>query len=188
MLGFTASLPGGIDANIVDGVLTFSGTASVATYQQLLQSVTLTSTTPGLRAVSFTVTDADNNESDVLATTVVTVLGLPTAADPLVLTSLVSVNYTAGAAGATVDPGLLVLDADSEIITGATVTIVSPGADDTLSFGPTPEGDGDLQRRGAHLRRRCLRRRLPGAPTVGDVLDRLVSAGRNSDHHVHRDR
>ncbi|PEG43775.1 hypothetical protein CRI77_04130 [Mycolicibacterium duvalii] len=140
VLGFTASLPGGIDANIVDGVLTFSGTASVATYQQLLQSVTLTSTTPGLRAVSFTVTDADNNESDVLATTVVTVLGLPTAADPLVLTSLVSVNYTAGAAGATVDPGLLVLDADSEIITGATVTIVSPGADDTLSFGPTPEG------------------------------------------------
>ncbi|WP_156448700.1 hypothetical protein [Mycobacterium sp. NAZ190054] len=133
------TVPEGISAEYTDGVLTFTGTASVAVYQQLLQSVTLTSTAPGIKTVAFTVTD-DQHETSLVAGTAVTVLGLPTAATPVVLTSVVSVAYTAGSSGVSVDAGLIVLDADSEMMTGATVTIVNPASGDLLTFGDLPEG------------------------------------------------
>ncbi|MGE2836950.1 beta strand repeat-containing protein [Mycobacterium sp. SMC-4] len=123
-----------------EGVLEFQGDASIDEYRELLQSVALTSTTVGLKSVSFTVTDVEGNVSTVPAGTVVTVVGLPSSANPVVLTSVVGVNYTAGSGGRPVDPNLILLDADSEILTGATVTIGNRADGDALSFGTLPEG------------------------------------------------
>ena len=140
VLGYTATLPDGVAAEVVDGVLIFTGGASLSAYQQLLASVTLTSAAPGLKTILFTVTDVDDNDNAVTAATVVTVLGLPALADPVVLTSLVSVSYTAGGSGVAVDPNLLVLDPDSSVMTGATVAVANPADGDTLTFGPLPSG------------------------------------------------
>ncbi|MHA0289063.1 Ig-like domain-containing protein [Mycobacterium sp. C3-094] len=135
VLGWTLS--GGISADdSIGGQVTFTGAASAAVYQQLLQSITLTSASAGVSTVSFTVTDADGN-SNMPVATAVTVVGLPAAA-PIVLTSIVSVPYTAGSTAVTVDPALILLDGDSDTISGATVTIVGPEAGDTLSWGTLP--------------------------------------------------
>ncbi|WP_460359381.1 hypothetical protein [Mycobacterium sp. ZZG] len=133
------AVPEGISAAYSGGVLTFTGSASVDVYQQLLQSVTLTSTGAGLKSVSFTVTD-DQSKTSLVAGTAVTVLGLLTVATPVLLTSVVSVSYTAGTSGVSIDPGLILLDADSETMTGATVTIANPAAGDVLTYGGLPEG------------------------------------------------
>ncbi len=77
VLGY-GSLPPGVVATPGAGSVTFTGAASVAEYQQLLQSVTLTSSSAGIKTVTFTVVD-DQGESSVPAGTVVTVLALPTA-------------------------------------------------------------------------------------------------------------
>ena len=55
------------------GTLTFTGSATLAEYQTLLQSVTLAAGESGIRTVSFAVTDAEGNAS-VPGLTVVTVL------------------------------------------------------------------------------------------------------------------
>ncbi|WP_460359536.1 hypothetical protein [Mycobacterium sp. ZZG] len=131
-------VPTGVDAHYADGVLTFSGSASVAVYQQLLQSVTLTSTSPGLKSVSFTVVDGEGNASSVPAGTVVTVVGLPSEVAPLVVVSPVA----AGSAGSpiTVSPIVVITDLDSEALESATVTINDPAAGDVLGWGAVPEG------------------------------------------------
>ncbi|MGE2737028.1 Ig-like domain-containing protein [Mycolicibacterium vaccae] len=140
VLAYTATVPAGLTATFADGVLTITGDAALATYQQLLASVTLTSTAPGLKTVSFELTDTEGNVNAVPAATVVTVLGLADLANPVVLTSLISVNYQAGSSGRAVDPNLLVLDADSTVMSGATVSITGLKAGDTLSFGTLPAG------------------------------------------------
>lgn len=137
-LDFTGVLPSEVSVDYVDGGLVFDGPATVEEYQDLLASVTLTSADAGLRTVTFTVTDVDGNPSRIPAATLVTVLGLPALADPLVLTSLVSVKYSAGAAAVVVDSGLVVLDPDMSEISGAVVRIYDADADDVLNFGPTP--------------------------------------------------
>ncbi|WP_460688208.1 beta strand repeat-containing protein, partial [Mycolicibacterium hippocampi] len=134
------SLPTDVTASVAGGVLTFTGTATVAEYQQLLQSVTLTSTDAGIKTVTFAVVDADGNPSLVPAISTVTVVGLPGATSPTVLTSVINVSYTAGSSGVPVDSGLIVLDADSTTMTGATVTITDPAAGDVLTYGSLPDG------------------------------------------------
>ncbi|WP_024445758.1 beta strand repeat-containing protein, partial [Mycolicibacterium iranicum] len=137
VLGWGA-LSGGISADDqTPGQVTFTGAASAAVYQQVLQSITLTSGTAGISTVSFAVTDADGNTNALSAATTVTVVGLPASA-PIVLTSIVSVPYTAGATAVTVDPAIILLDGDSGIMSGATVTVVDPEAGDTLSWGTLP--------------------------------------------------
>ncbi|MGP4059025.1 hypothetical protein ACTWP6_30190, partial [Mycobacterium sp. 4D054] len=131
-------LPAGVDAHYADGVLTFTGTASVAVYQQLLQSVTLTSTGAGLKSVSFTVVDGEGNASTVPAGTVVTIVGLVTEVPPLVVVSPVAT----GAVGSpiTVSPIVVITDLDSDQIDSATVTVNNASADDVLGWGSVPEG------------------------------------------------
>ncbi|ORV90023.1 beta strand repeat-containing protein [Mycolicibacterium iranicum] len=137
VLGWGA-LSGGISADDqTPGQVTFTGAASASVYQQVLQSITLTSGTAGISTVSFAVTDADGNTNALSAATTVTVVGLPASA-PIVLTSIVSVPYTAGATAVTVDPAIILLDGDSGIMSGATVTVVDPEAGDTLSWGTLP--------------------------------------------------
>ncbi len=137
VLGWGA-VPEGIAAEYSGGVLTFAGLASVAVYQQLLQSVTLTSTGAGLKSVSFAVVDADGNASTVPAGTVVTIVGLASEVPPLVVVSPVA----AGSAGSpiTVSPIVVITDLDSEEIDSATVTLNDPAAGDELGWGAVPEG------------------------------------------------
>ncbi|MEW5811272.1 MAG: hypothetical protein AB1925_17670, partial [Actinomycetota bacterium] len=132
VLGYGA-LPTGVTATVTDGSVTFVGAASVAAYQQLVQSITLTSPTTGVKTVSFSLTD-DQAEKSIPVSTVVTFVGLPVAAPPLIVTAPVAVG-TAGKA-VTVSPVVVITDIDSTTLSSATVT-TSGGS---LGYGALPPG------------------------------------------------
>ncbi|WP_435404529.1 hypothetical protein, partial [Mycolicibacterium obuense] len=115
------------------GSVTFTGAASVAAYEQLLQSITLSAASAGIVTVSFTVVD-DQGKSSVPATTAVTVLGVPVAVAPVVVTAPTAAG-TAGAA-VTVSPVVVITDIDSTQLGSATVT----ASDGTLNYGTLPSG------------------------------------------------
>ncbi|MFB1294841.1 Ig-like domain-containing protein [Mycobacterium sp. pW049] len=137
------TLPAGVTTTATSGAgstVTFTGAASAQVYQAVLQSITIQSTDAGIKTITFRVTDTAANLSAPSATQV-TLVGLPsTQFDPIVVASLIGVTYTAGGTGIPVDSGVLVLDADSQTMKSATVTIDSPQAGDTLSVGPVPSG------------------------------------------------
>ncbi|KKE98141.2 beta strand repeat-containing protein, partial [Mycolicibacterium obuense] len=126
------TLPSGVTATPGANSVTFTGAASVAAYQTLLQSITLTSGT-GIVAVTFTVVD-DQGKASVPATSVVTVLGVPVAAPPLVVVSPVAAG-TAGSA-VTVSPIVSITDVDSTQLGSATVTATGG----TIGYGTLPSG------------------------------------------------
>ncbi|QIV81417.1 beta strand repeat-containing protein [Mycolicibacterium frederiksbergense] len=132
-LTFTAS--NGVTGSYADGVLTLTGSASVAAYQTVLQSVSL-STDPaglvGVRTIEFSVTDAAGLEALVPGVTAITVVAAVNVA-PTVVALPVGV-VTAGQS-TTVSPIVTIVNDPGEDITGATVTI-SLGADpaDELTF------------------------------------------------------
>ena len=113
VLGFDAGLvPQNVAANFANGVLTFTGVASIAEYQQLLASVSITAASAGVKTVSFGVVDASGITSALPAATLVTVLGLPTTqVAPVVVAAVVA----AGTAGSpvVVSPVVLIADVDS---------------------------------------------------------------------------
>ena len=134
-------VPQDVVANFVGGVLEFTGTASVAEYQQLLRSVSISTGSGALtaiRTISFRVTDMQNNES-VPAVVAVTVTALPAGAAPLVVTSVVNINYSAGGAAVPVDSNLMILDLDSDSLQSATVTVGGYQVGDDLTWGPLPQ-------------------------------------------------
>ncbi|MDZ7885207.1 MAG: hypothetical protein U5N53_20980 [Mycobacterium sp.] len=132
-LTFTAS--NGVTGSYADGVLTLTGSASVAAYQTVLQSVSL-STDPtglvGVRTIEFSVTDAAGLEALVPGVTAMTVVAAVNVA-PTVVALPVGV-VTAGQS-TTVSPIVTIVNDPGEDIAGATVTI-SLGADpaDELTF------------------------------------------------------
>ncbi|ADT97764.1 hypothetical protein Mspyr1_10790 [Mycolicibacterium gilvum Spyr1] len=130
-------VPDGFDVTTGAGSVTFSGAASAAVYQQILQSVRLTSTGAGLKLVSFAVTDVDGNPSVVPAGTVVTVVGLPVEVPPLVVVTPVATGVAGQAI--TISPIVVITDLDSDI-ESATVTIADPADGDVLSWGEVPDG------------------------------------------------
>ena len=117
-LGITGSY------NDTTGVLTLTGTASVADYQAALRTVTYEneSDTPtdADRTVSFQVTDLEGDASNV-ATRDIDVGPVNDA--PEVTTTGGSTAYTEGGSAATVDNGLTVSDDDDTNLEGATVSI-----------------------------------------------------------------
>ncbi|WP_051574313.1 Ig-like domain-containing protein [Mycobacterium sp. URHB0044] len=124
--------------NPTTGVLTLSGTGTVAEYQAALRSVTFASTTGALatiKMVSIVVTDAQNVES-LPGSVAVTVLAAPVNVAPLVATSLANVSYTAGGSAAVLDPAVTVVDLDSTNLFGAVVAIGTgfASATDTLGY------------------------------------------------------
>jgi Bacterial cadherin-like domain/Bacterial Ig domain/RTX calcium-binding nonapeptide repeat (4 copies) len=133
-LGFTAQngITGSYDPGT--GVLTLSGTASVADYQAALRSVTYDNDSDnpsGTRTVSFQVSDgALDSNSDARD---VTVTGTNDA--PVVTTSAGSTAYTEGDPATAVDAALTVTDPDDMNLDGARVRI-SAGFDagDELVF------------------------------------------------------
>ena len=117
------------------GTLTLTGATTIANYQTILRAVTYenTSQAPSTldRTVTFTVNDGGLDSAG--ATKGITVTGVDDA--PTVTASAGNTPYTEQAAAVAVDSALQVADVDGGANpTGATVTIVSPVAGDTLSF------------------------------------------------------
>lgn len=136
-LGYTAPQDNPITGsyNAMTGVLTLSGTGTVAQYQEALRAVTFSTTAGavvGARTVSFVVTDegALSSISVPLAVTVLA-LNLP----PVVTTSVVGPIVTAGSGQVTLDGNVTIVDG-SPTITGATVSITL-GHDSTDTLGYT---------------------------------------------------
>ncbi|KAA0082538.1 hypothetical protein CIW52_16290 [Mycolicibacterium sp. P9-64] len=140
-LGYTAPqdnpITGSYDA--ATGVLTLSGTGTVAQYQEALRSITFSTTAGalvGARTVSFVVTDVEG-ASSISVPLAVTVLALNV--PPVVVTSILNlIPFTAGNAPATLDPNLTVIDGSASL-SGATVAItVGLTAGDSLAFTQPP--------------------------------------------------
>jgi YVTN family beta-propeller protein len=135
-LGFSAPTGSGITGsyNTNTGVLTLTGTSTVANYQATLRSVTYNNTSdtppPASRTVTFTTTDGSDPATP--ATKVITVTAVNDA--PVLTTSTGSTSYTEQASPVVIDGGLTVTDVDSATLTGATVSITSPSSSETLAF------------------------------------------------------
>ncbi|WP_236694359.1 hypothetical protein, partial [Mycolicibacterium obuense] len=83
--------------------------------------------------MSFTVVD-DQGKSSVPATTAVTLLGVPVAIAPVVVTAPIAAGTTGAAV--TVSPVVVITDIDSTQLGSATVT----ASDGTLNYGTLPSG------------------------------------------------
>ena len=118
------------------GVLTLTGTATVAQYEAVLRSVKFETAgdgpSPNPRAVEFRVRDASDQSAP--ASRALTVTGVNDA--PFVNTSAGTASYTENGAGTAVDPQIDVGDPDSVNFKGARVAISSAIAEDQLLFIP----------------------------------------------------
>lgn len=117
------------------GILTLSGTASVADYQAALRSVAFrhAGDDPGTaRTVRFTVDDGDAVSAPADRAIAIT----PVNDAPVLTTTAAALAYPEGAGPVAADPGLTVTDADSAQLAGATVQITADhnAAQDTLAF------------------------------------------------------
>jgi hypothetical protein len=120
-LGFTAET--GITASYSSGtgVLTLSGTATLATYQAELDSITFstTATTAGTRTIDWVVSDGStSNGTSSTQTSTVKVL-----AGPQFSGTGTTVNYQETGSAVPIDSGLGLADSAGANITSATVTI-----------------------------------------------------------------
>ncbi|WP_392534808.1 beta strand repeat-containing protein [Nostoc sp. C117] len=126
--------------NSSTGVLTLTGSSSVANYQTVLRSVTYTnssdnpSTTP--RTVSFVVNDGASNSTALTRNINITAVNDA----PVATATNSALAYTENATTA-IDSGITVSDIDSANLVSATVSITSGfiSAQDTLAF-TTPNG------------------------------------------------
>jgi VCBS repeat-containing protein len=120
------------------GVLTLTGSASVADYQAALRSVefasTDTSASPAARVISFQVTDTDSATSNTATRTI----NVSEAAQPPVISNVETtpLSYQSGAAPVAITSTLTLADPGDSTIAGATVSITSglSSSADTLSF------------------------------------------------------
>lgn len=127
------------DYNAFTGVLSLSGTDSLASYQAVLDSVAYGSTslnptdysTDDSRTVNWLVNDGLNGSSPVASTIVVT----PVDQAPVLSNASDTVDYTQGAAAIAADPNVAVSDPDNLTLQGARLAI-SEGllAGDALNF------------------------------------------------------
>jgi alpha-tubulin suppressor-like RCC1 family protein len=136
ILQFTAQL-GIIGAfNSSTGVLLLSGAAPIADYVTALRSVTFRSTsdhptaTSGTRTISWQLYDGSSNSTAVTSSATITAVS-----DAPIVTASGTLSYSENASAAAINSAVIVTDADSENLSGATVTI-SNGytTGDTLGF------------------------------------------------------
>ncbi|MBW4516724.1 MAG: calcium-binding protein [Timaviella obliquedivisa GSE-PSE-MK23-08B] len=120
----------------VTGVLTLTGTATVAQYQAALQSVTYTNTsnnpatTP--RQIEITVTDGTTTSNPAIIRPIIIT---PINTAPIVNATAGSLLYNENAGALAIDTNMGVSDPDSTTLTGATITLTNYVAgQDTLSF------------------------------------------------------
>jgi hypothetical protein len=116
------------------GVLTLSGTDTVANYQTVLRSVTYANTsdnpTTGSRTAVWVVTDGTDPSAPSNTT-----INISAVNDVPVLTVAPTASYTEDAPAVTLSPAMTVTDPDNANLNGATVAITSNfnSAQDTLS-------------------------------------------------------
>ncbi|MCV7155330.1 hypothetical protein H7I57_29990, partial [Mycobacterium pyrenivorans] len=102
-----------------------TGTATIAQYEAAIKAVTFSTAEGGLpRSITISVMDEAEVESLAPGVAVVTVIGLPP-----VITTIGTPIYTLGGSPVQVVSVVEVLDADSDELSGATVTIVTGGQD-----------------------------------------------------------
>ena len=122
--------------NSATGVLTLSGTDTLANYQQVLRSVTYNnlSENPDTTLRTLTVTVTDTYGQSASATSSITVTAVNDA--PTVSTTGSSLGYTENAGAVVVDSGVTVNDVDNTNLSGATVRITGNyvNGQDLLSF------------------------------------------------------
>ena len=128
--------------NEVAGVLTLSGTASVAQYQAALRSVTFVSTSDdptaasATRQVSIQVTDADAaGAGAALSNTTSSTVALSASADAPVSSGITAtLTWTEGQSALELAPALVLADADDSLLVAATVRIGDRQAGDQLTW------------------------------------------------------
>ncbi|MDZ8188644.1 MAG: FG-GAP-like repeat-containing protein, partial [Nostoc sp. ChiSLP02] len=123
ILGFTAQ--NGISGSYSNGVLTLTGSATVAQYQTALRSITYQNTSDNpstiTRTISFIVNDGSLN-----STTTTRNINLTAVNDaPVVTATNTPLAYTENDPAKIIDSGLTVTDIDSTNLNGATVSITS---------------------------------------------------------------
>ncbi|MBW4660026.1 MAG: hypothetical protein KME15_15230 [Drouetiella hepatica Uher 2000/2452] len=122
-LGFsnTAKITGSFDT--VTGILSLSGSATIAEYEAALQSITYanSSSNPNTasRTVRFTATDGSNISS--IATRAIQIAATNTA--PVIATSAEVLSYTENSGAIALDANVTVSDIDSATLAGATVAL-----------------------------------------------------------------
>ncbi|WP_375443160.1 DUF4114 domain-containing protein, partial [uncultured Nostoc sp.] len=126
----------GITGTYTNGVLTLTGSATVADYQTALQSVTYQnssdnpSTTP--RTISFVVNDGNLDSTPATRDIDLT----PVNDAPVITATNTALAYTENDPATIIDSGITVTDADSNSLSSATVTITNGfvATEDTLAF------------------------------------------------------
>ena len=124
--------------NSATGVLTLTGSASVANYQAALRAVTYRNSNdnPAVagRTIAFQVNDGASTSN--LSTVVTRLVTITTVNDaPIATTTSGGTTFTAGGAAVAVDAGFTVSDVDSTVLTGATITISNfISGQDSLQF------------------------------------------------------
>ncbi|HEX2087669.1 MAG TPA: Ig-like domain-containing protein, partial [Solirubrobacteraceae bacterium] len=129
--------------NTGTGVLTLTGTDTVANYQAALRSVTFDNTVDDnlqAKTVEFTVDDGDADSAAATKTIAITAVN----DNPTLDTTNTAVSYAEDSGPVAVDPGIAVTDPDSANLGGAVVQITSNHvqADDDLAFVDTPNISG----------------------------------------------
>ncbi|HCM77441.1 MAG TPA: hypothetical protein DIS90_13735 [Cytophagales bacterium] len=136
LLGLSGALPAGLTSsyNPATGMLAISGTASLATYQNVLQTVTYSNSsddpTTLVRTVRITVNDGLDDSN--LYERQVNVVGIN---DPPVITGRsTSINFSGGAV--VIDNSIDITDPDHVQLTGGTISISSNylSTEDVLNF------------------------------------------------------
>ena len=123
-LGFNAQsgISGNFDA--ATGVLTLTGTATLADYQQALRSITYlnssTAPTTTPRTIQFSVSDGVSSSN--LAPRTIQITAINTA--PVVTVSTGGLSYTENSGELSIDPSIVISDSDSPSLTSATVQLV----------------------------------------------------------------
>jgi hypothetical protein len=132
------SLSGGIavDYDVESGVLTLTGTASVADYQAALRLVEYrhpSGNAAGTKTVEFIVNDGDLDSEPATRT-------VETNDKPVLDTTDGALAYTEGDGAVAVDSGITASDADSAELSGATVQLTSnfSSAEDSLALEDQP--------------------------------------------------
>ena len=129
------------------GMLTLSGTATVANYQAAIRSITYQNTNTGnpsiaVRTVTFRVTDFNG----ALSNTVTRNIGVTRVNDAPVLanTEATALAYSEGQIATIVTPLTTVTDVDNTNLTGATIRISAGyvNTEDVLAFANTPNITG----------------------------------------------
>lgn len=138
----SATVSGNVSALYANGVLTLSGSDTVATYQSILRSATFSNTgedpTVGgskpLRRISYVLTNANA----VASAPVVATVSVTAADDAPVLTTSGGSTAAQEQVATIVDADLILTDPDSGTLTGATVSITGnfQSPEDRLTFLP----------------------------------------------------